>query len=80
MNLAIDEALLDAAEADAEASSDREVLRLWSFDRPVVVVGRATKVEEEVNLPFCQQAQIPILSALQRRYIGYRRAGMPSSR
>lgn len=57
-NLALDEALLEAAEA---GSGDGEVLRLWSFDRPVVVVGRATKVADEVNREFCDQVSIPIL-------------------
>ena len=61
LNLAIDEALLESAESQADKLVDSEVLRLWSFDRPVVVVGRATKVEQEVNQAYCKQHAIPIL-------------------
>ncbi|WP_417746630.1 lipoate--protein ligase family protein [Rosistilla oblonga] len=59
-NLALDEALLEAAEA-ASSQSDSEVLRLWKFDRPTVVVGRGSKVEDEVNREFCDSVSIPIL-------------------
>jgi lipoate-protein ligase A len=57
-NLALDEALLDAAEA-GELSD--EVLRLWEFPQPVVVVGRSSRVSEEVNVAACQAAGVPIL-------------------
>ena len=57
-NLAIDEALLNDAEA---SETPLEYLRLWEFSRPVVVVGRASKVADEVQQPFCREAGIPIL-------------------
>lgn len=58
-NLALDEALLDVADSDTSCATD--VLRLWEFDRPVVVVGRASKIAEEVDQAFCEQNEIPIL-------------------
>ncbi|QDS90355.1 Lipoate-protein ligase LplJ [Rosistilla ulvae] len=59
-NLALDEALLEMAEA-ADSQRDSEILRLWKFDSPVVVVGRASKIADEVNREFCDQVSIPIL-------------------
>jgi len=57
-NLALDEALLDAAEAGDLAD---EVLRLWEFPQPAVVVGRSSRVADEVNVSACQAAGVPIL-------------------
>ncbi len=57
-NLALDEALLDEAEA---AGRPLETLRLWESPQPVVVVGRSSKVTIEVNLPAAQQAEVPVL-------------------
>jgi len=57
-NVALDEALLDAAEA---GEINDEVLRLWESPTVAVVVGRSSRVEEEVNLVACQEAGIPIL-------------------
>ena len=57
-NLAIDEALLEQAE---QAHEPREVLRLWEAPSPLVVVGRSSKVNLEVNLEICQKMQIPVL-------------------
>lgn len=56
-NLALDEALLLAAEADEIPP----VLRLWQFASPTVVVGRGSKATEEVQLDHCRSQQIPIL-------------------
>jgi lipoate-protein ligase A len=56
-NLALDEALLEAAEA-GEAG---EVLRLWESLQPMVVVGRASQVESEVNLAECRRLGVPVL-------------------
>jgi lipoate---protein ligase len=56
-NLACDEALLDFCEA---GGSD-ELLRLWAFPRYFVVLGYANKAATEVNLPFCQRLNIPVL-------------------
>jgi lipoate-protein ligase A len=56
-NLALDEALLDAA----QAGECGEVLRLWESPQPLVVVGRASEVAVEVNLDVCRQREIPVL-------------------
>lgn len=57
-NLALDEALLDAAEM---AGQPREVLRLWEPRGTVVVVGRSSHVAREVNQSECQRRGVPIL-------------------
>jgi lipoate-protein ligase A len=57
-NLALDEAILEQAEAGTGPS---EVLRLWEPSSPFVVVGRSSRVAIEVNVEACQQARIPIL-------------------
>lgn len=56
-NLAWDEALLEGSEADA----GREVLRVWEMPRPCVVVGRASRLEQEVFLERCAEDNIPVL-------------------
>ncbi len=56
-NLALDEALLD----QAEAGDMRETLRLWESNAPLVVVGRSSKPEAEVRLDFCHERNIPVL-------------------
>lgn len=57
-NLALDEALLDAAEA-GELPGD--VLRLWELPAVVVIVGRSSRVADEVDLPAAKKANIPVL-------------------
>ncbi|WP_203328877.1 lipoate--protein ligase family protein [Candidatus Laterigemmans baculatus] len=57
LNLAIDEALLQAAEADQAG----EVLRLWEFSEPVVVIGRGSRVKVEVDLNACAARRVPVL-------------------
>ena len=57
-NLALDEALLDAAEAGAR---DSEVLRLWESPQTIVIVGRSSRVADEVDVAACRAAGIPIL-------------------
>jgi lipoate-protein ligase A len=57
-NLALDEALLESAE---EEDSERESLRIWELPQPVVVVGRSSRIEKEVNEHACIQRDIPIL-------------------
>lgn len=55
--LAIDEALLMAAEeGDVESS-----IRFWQFDQPTVVLGRSSRVDYEVHREFCDAHHIPIL-------------------
>jgi lipoate-protein ligase A len=57
-NLALDEALLDMVDA---AEIDHDIVRLWEPTRPFVVVGRASKVAQEVNLAICHAREIPVL-------------------
>jgi lipoate-protein ligase A len=54
----LDEALLEKAEA---GRLNGGVLRLWESPTPVVVVGRSSRLEVEVNLQFCRQRGIPVL-------------------
>ncbi len=57
-NLALDEALLDWAEEDGPGW---EFLRLWESTEPLVVVGRSSRVEQEVDVAACREHGIPIL-------------------
>jgi lipoate---protein ligase len=57
-NLALDEALLDDAEA---AGPPAEVLRLWEPSRPLVVVGCSSQVQLEVELNVCRRNDVPVL-------------------
>jgi lipoate-protein ligase A len=57
-NLALDEALLDEAES---GTGPDEVLRLWEAPRPVVVLGRTSRIDEEVRLDYCQRAGAAVL-------------------
>lgn len=56
-DLALDEALLEAA----EARGGGETLRLWEAAHPVVVVGRASRINEEVFAEECARRGVPIL-------------------
>jgi lipoate-protein ligase A len=56
-NLALDEALL----LDAEANSGTEVLRLWEWSRPAVVMGSACRLSEDVHEVACRADAVPIL-------------------
>ena len=56
-DLALDEALL----LQAEAGQLGETLRLWQFDRPVVVIGRGSKIENEAVADRCRAAAVPVL-------------------
>ena len=57
-NVALDEALLDEAE---QAGAEAECLRLWESPVPLVVVGRASHVDREVNRAACTQRLVPII-------------------
>ena len=57
-NLALDEALLESAEAE---SVYPEVIRIWEPKQPVVVVGRSSPLAQEVSLDFCRRSQIAVL-------------------
>ena len=56
--LALDEALLLQSD---RAERGMEFIRVWSFDRPVVVLGRSSKVDFEVDREFCAANHIPVL-------------------
>jgi lipoate---protein ligase len=58
-NVALDEALLDAAEADPR--SHGEVLRLWEPSKPMVIVGSSSRLADEVDLDACVKQGIPVL-------------------
>ena len=71
-NIAVDEAMLDVAEAsameaqgesafDATDSASSEVLRLWEPNSPVVVLGRSSPFETEVNHAYCARHGVPIV-------------------
>src|SRR5262245_6531046 len=57
-NLALDEALLDAAEA---GELDDEILRLWESPAPLAVLGRSSRVEAEIDLNACRAENVSIL-------------------
>lgn len=61
-NLALDEALLDAAEQGAAQDTSRgEVLRLWEPSEHFVVVGRSSEIDREVDRAACRLRGVPIL-------------------
>jgi lipoate-protein ligase A len=56
-NLALDEALL----LEAEAGRGGEVLRLWEWSSPAVVLGASGVLGEDVDEKACQADRVPIL-------------------
>jgi lipoate-protein ligase A len=56
-NLALDEALLE----EAESLPPRETLRLWESPQPLVVIGRSSRRETEVDVDACRDLGIPVL-------------------
>lgn len=56
-NLALDEALL----LEAEASRSGEVLRLWEWPSPAVVLGAGCRLADDVNEDVCQTDAVPIM-------------------
>jgi lipoate---protein ligase len=57
-NLALDEALLQVAEA---AGRPFETLRFWEAAGPTVVVGRSSRLDDEVFLDICRAHGVPVL-------------------
>jgi lipoate---protein ligase len=57
-NLALDEALLETAEA---AGQPLEMLRFWEAAGPMVVVGRSSHLNDEVLLEACRADNVPVL-------------------
>jgi lipoate-protein ligase A len=56
-NLALDEALL----LEAEAGRGGEVLRVWEWSKPAVVLGAGCRLAEDVDEAACQADGVPIL-------------------
>jgi lipoate-protein ligase A len=56
-NLALDEALL----LEAEAGRNGEVLRLWEWRQPAVILGSGGKLADDVDDSRCQADGVPIL-------------------
>lgn len=56
-NLALDEALLEQAQASPAGT---ESLRIWQADSPFVVLGRSSRVADEIQSPAAQQPAIPV--------------------
>ena len=44
-----------------EGQWDAEILRLWQPESNFVVIGRGSRIAEEVNLPATQVAGVPVL-------------------
>ena len=60
--LALDEALLLLAD-ERSASPDvppTEFIRFWQFESPTVVLGRSSRIDEEVDATYCDAHRIPI--------------------
>jgi lipoate-protein ligase A len=57
-NLALDEALLEEAESLGQPA---ETLRVWEPTGLAVVVGRSSKIADEVHVEACLQSGVPIL-------------------
>lgn len=57
-NLALDEALLDEAQ---QQGPTEELLRVWEFPEPVVVLGRSSRRSEEVHPWACKRDQVEVL-------------------
>ncbi len=57
-NLALDEQLLEQAEA---ASEPTETLRIWEPTEPLVVVGRSSVIDTEVRRDVCRELGIDVL-------------------
>lgn len=63
-NLALDEALLEDAEASQHAGGGEtahEVLRFWEAERLAVVLGRGCRAGVEVDLAACRRDRVPVL-------------------
>ena len=67
-NLAWDEAILELADTPTEEPSSQssptrnlELLRVWEMPKVCVVVGRSSRIEQEVQLESCRQDGVPVL-------------------
>jgi lipoate-protein ligase A len=57
-NLALDEALLEEADRAAEP---RELLRLWEFAAPTVVLGCSSRAADEADLTACRRRSVAVV-------------------
>jgi lipoate-protein ligase A len=57
-NVALDEALLDAAE---ERGGPDECVRLWESPEPIVVVGRSSRIGAEVDEAACERRGVRVV-------------------
>ena len=62
-NVALDEALLRAV----EDSNAEPVLRLWELDHHAVILGRANRIERNIDLDACRRDGVPVLDIGLRR-------------
>ncbi|MEA1952681.1 MAG: lipoate--protein ligase family protein [Planctomycetota bacterium] len=62
-NLALDEALLCEADENSSPTSGPplETLRIWQSPQAAVVLGRSSKIDEEVHVAECCRRRVPIL-------------------
>jgi lipoate---protein ligase len=62
-NLALDEALLQAADQRDHDGLERfpEVLRIWQINETAAIVGRSSRVADEVDVELAQQMSVPIM-------------------
>jgi lipoate-protein ligase A len=56
-NLALEEALL----LEAEAGKREEILRLWEWPKPAVILGAGCRLAEDVDEKACEADHVPIL-------------------
>lgn len=60
-NLALDEALMRRAiESPRCGGGTGEVLRIWEYSRPLIVLGRSSRAEEEVDLAYCRRRGVEV--------------------
>lgn len=57
-DLALDEALLESAESGLDSG---DLLRIWEPRQPFVVLGRSSKIAQEVNQSYCAAQNIDVL-------------------
>ena len=60
-NIALDEALIEAAESGLGPEPQAEIIRLWEPQQPIVVIGRSSPIRQEVNLRHCEKKNIPVI-------------------
>jgi lipoate---protein ligase len=65
-NVALDNALVETADArlatdSADDGSEHEILRLWEPARPIVVIGRSSRVAQEIDIEACHAAGAAIV-------------------